>query len=125
MLANWERKYCDLGAIAPLDEVRKSLEVALKVLPENKIMMGIPNFGFDWELPFDNGITRTRTFGNMEATEVATKNRTVIQYSEAAQSPYFTYIKDNVKHEVWFDDLLSISAKSELAREFGLCGIVY
>lgn len=34
------------------------------MLPENKIMMGIPNFGFDWELPFDNGITRARTFGD-------------------------------------------------------------
>lgn len=125
MLSDWERRYCPPGPVAPLDKIKDTLEQVLKVIPVNKIMLGIPNFGYDWEIPYEKGLTKAKTIGNMEAAEVAIKNHVAIQYSDMAQSPYYTYIKDDVSHEVWFDDLRSISAKFELAREYGLCGIVY
>ena len=55
--------------------------------------------------------------------EQAAANGAVIEYDEAAQTPYFRY--DNDGHEVWFEDARSIAAKWNLAREFGLSGVRY
>lgn len=125
MLSDVDERYRSPEPIAPLNKVRKTLDMILKELPENKIMLGIPNFGYDWELPYEEGITKAKTIGNMEALGVAIERRSIIQYDDIAQSPYYTYVKDNINHEVWFDDMRSINAKFELAREYGLYGIAY
>ncbi|MHC6180461.1 hypothetical protein ACYUJ6_11475 [Clostridium sp. JNZ X4-2] len=34
-------------AVAPLNEVRKVISYAVSVIPSNKILMGIPMYGYD------------------------------------------------------------------------------
>ena len=38
---------------------------------------------------------------------------------------FFTYRKDGILHEVWFEDVRSIEAKLQLAQEKGLMGVGY
>jgi len=63
--------------------------------------------------------------GNVEAVHIAAENGAQIQYAEIAKSPYFTYRKNGVTHEVWFEDVRSITEKVNLAVEFGLFGVGY
>lgn len=112
-------------AVAPLNKVRQVLEYALTKIPPEKIHLGIPNYGYDWTLPFVQGTSKARTIGNVEAVEIAIAQGVPISFDETAQSPYFTYVKDGVTHEVWFEDVHSIYAKFGLIREFGLRGMSY
>ena len=50
---------------------------------------------------------------------------TSIQYDQEAQSPYFTYRNQGREQEVWFEDVRSIAAKIELAKEYELYGVGY
>lgn len=46
-----------------------------------------------------------------------------IQYSVEYQSPFFDINEQGQQHEVWFEDVRSISKKMRLVREYGLQGI--
>ena len=112
-------------AVAPLDKVRQVVDYALTEIPAEKIIMGIPNYGYDWPLPFERGETKARLIGNVEAVRIAAENQAPILFDETAQSPYFYYTQGRVDHEVWFEDVRSISSKIELAESRGLKGVGY
>ncbi len=125
MTYEWGYAYGPAMAVAPLNQVRNVVEYAVSRIPPEKIYMGIPNYAYDWVLPFVRGISKATTIGNVDAVQIAVENRVPILYDETAQSPNFGYIRNDVMHEVWFEDVRSIRAKLELAAEFGLAGVTY
>ena len=125
MTYEWGYTYGPPMAVAPADKVRQVLEYAVTRIPEEKLVMGIPNYGYDWTLPYERGLTRARTIGNVEAVRIAAENGAEIRYARIAQSPWFTYMAAGQSHEVWFEDPRSIKVKLDLAREYGLSGIGY
>ena len=112
-------------AVAPLNMVRRVVEYAVTEIPPEKIKLGIPNYGYDWPLPYERGVTRARTIGNIEAVQIAIEHGVNIQFDEVAQSPFFRYTEEGIEHEVWFEDARSIRAKFGLIQEFGLVGAGY
>ncbi len=97
------------------------LDYAVTEIPPEKIMMGMPNYGYDWTLPFMRG-TPARSIGLTAAVELAQRFGAAIQFDEAAQAPYFYYTDNGVQHVVWFDDPRSIEAKLRLIDEYNLAG---
>ena len=110
-------------AVAPIDNVAQVVSFATSVVPPDKIFMGIPNYGYDWTLPYVQGRSRARSLGNVQATEQAIQVGAPIQYDETAQSPHYNYWRERAEHEVWFEDARSIRAKLALAGEFRLRGV--
>lgn len=122
MTYEWGYTYGPPMAVAPLDKVRQVVEYALTKIPAERLIMGIPNYGYDWQLPYERGTTRASTVGNVEAVDIAAENGVVIEYATVAQSPWFTYRKNGMDHVVWFEDIRSIEAKWNLIREYNLSG---
>ena len=122
MTYEWGYTYGPPMAVAPLNMVRNVLEYAVTEIPPEKISMGIPNYGYDWELPYERGITRARTIGNIEAVRIAIERGAEIKFDEVAMTPYFNYDSNGVTHEVWFEDARSIQAKYDLIKELNLRG---
>ena len=88
-----------------------------------KIFLGIPNYGYDWKLPFEKGKSKARSISNVEAYELALKYNRKILFDNLSQTPYFNYTDENgAEHEVWFEDARSVSAKYNLIKEFNLFG---
>lgn len=108
-------------SVQPIEEVRKVLSYAVSAIPSEKILMGMPNYGYDWTLPFMRG-NAAQSIGLAAATELAGRTNSEILYDEATQTPYFYYTENNVRHVVRFDDPRSISAKLALVDEFDLAG---
>ncbi len=125
MTYEWGYTYGPPMAVAPINKVREVVEYAITEIPTEKIDLGIPNYGYDWTLPFVQGNSRARTIGNVEAVKIAIENDAVIQFDETAMSPFFRYEKDGVQHEVWFEDVRSMREKFHLIAEYGLRGMGY
>jgi len=125
MTYEWGYTYGPPMAVAPLNQVRRVVEYALTEIPAEKINLGIPNYGYDWPLPFERGVTAARTINNVQAVRIAIEQRAEIQFDETAMSPYFTYTENGVRHEVWFEDVRSLTAKFDLIKEYNLRGCSY
>lgn len=126
MTYEWGYTYGPPMAVAPIDKVREVVEYAVTEIPVSKILMGVPNYGYDWVLPYMRGETRATSIGNQQAIQIAARNNAQIQFDETAQSPYFRYWDANRReHIVWFEDVRSILAKMNLISEFDLLGAGY
>ena len=112
-------------AVAPVDQVRKVLDYATGVIPGEKILMGMPNYGYDWTLPFVKG-SAARILTNYGAVSLAARVGASIRYDPVSQAPFFNYYSSEGElHEVWFDDARSIAARLELVDEYDLAGVSY
>lgn len=113
-------------AVAPINEVIKVLNYAVSVIPSNKILMGIPFYGYDWKLPFVPGGKFAEAIGNQEAVIRAGKYGANIKYDNISKSPFYNYIDENgIRHVVWFEDSRSMMAKFNLVKQYGLRGVSY
>lgn len=123
MTYEWGYTYGEPMATSPINNMRKVLQYGVSVIDPNKILMGTPNYAYDWPLPFVQGTTAAESIGNQEAIERAVKYGVNIQFDETAQSPFFNYTnEEGVQHVVWFDDVRSMNAKLRLIPELNLNG---
>ena len=125
MTYEWGYTYGPPLPVAPLPNVRQVLEYALTEIPKEKIVLGIPNYGYSWPLPYERGVTKARLIGNVEANVIAAERGAEIQYDERYQSPFFYYEIGGRRYEVWFEDVRSIYAKLQLAAEKDIRGVGY
>ncbi|MBR4961285.1 MAG: LysM peptidoglycan-binding domain-containing protein [Clostridia bacterium] len=129
MTYEWGYTYGPPRAVSPLPEVRRVLEYAVSEIPPEKIFMGVPNYGYDWPLPYIRGETKARSLGNTAAVEQALQRGAAIEYDETEAAPFYRYFdrpetySDAVEHEVWFQNARSADAQLRLVREFGLGGM--
>jgi len=127
MTYEWGYTYGPPMAVAPINQVRRVVEYAVTEIPPEKIDLGIPNYGYDWPLPYERGVTKATTIGNVQAVGIAVREGAEIQFDTLARSPYFNYRdrESGVEHQVWFEDVRSLQAKFDLIKEFGLRGCGY
>lgn len=113
-------------AVAPINEVRRVLDFATSVIPSNKIMMGMPLYGYDWTLPFVRGGQWAKLISPQRALSIASQYGSRIFYDIQGQSPYFNYYGELGKeHIVWFEDARSVQAKFNVVKQYDLRGLFY
>jgi spore germination protein len=149
MTYEWGYKYGTPMAVAPLPSVRRVLEYALTEIPASKIILGIPNYGYDWKLPFVQGETVAESLSNVVAAARAKQMNTEILYDAASASPFYYYnvasspldpgfnrnpnygvnnsgnYANRDSHVVWFEDVRSVRDKFSLAADKRIYGIGY
>lgn len=126
MTYEWGYSYGPPMAVAPIPQVRRVLDYAVTAIEPSKIYLGVPNYGYDWPLPFVRGETRAPSIGNQEAVDIARRYGAAIQFDPVSQAPHFNYYSSSwQQHEVWFEDARSIRAKLALTGEYGLTGVGY
>ena len=124
MTYEWGYAYGPPMAVAPLPQVEEVLRYGVTEIAPGKIQLGIPNYGYDWTLPYEPS-RRAATIGNQEAVWLAGQVGAEIQFDTVSQAPYFRYIREGTAHQVWFEDARSIQAKLQLALQYGVGGVAY
>ncbi len=125
MTYEWGYTFGPAQAVSPIDKVEEVLKYAVNDIDSQKILMGMPNYGYDWTLPFVEG-SRAMSLSNSEAISLAQKVGSIIEFDQTTQTPFFTYYDTNNKrHIVWFDDVRSINSKLKLVEKYNLGGVSY
>ncbi|HKM05066.1 MAG TPA: glycosyl hydrolase family 18 protein [Lachnospiraceae bacterium] len=123
MTYEWGYMFGPPMATSPLNSMKRVLDYGVSVIDPSKILVGIPNYAYDWPLPFLRGETQAEALSNQEAIARAAYTNEMINFDPLAQAPYYFYSDDTgVAHVVWFDDVRSMEAKMNLIPEYGLNG---
>jgi cellulose synthase/poly-beta-1,6-N-acetylglucosamine synthase-like glycosyltransferase/peptidoglycan/xylan/chitin deacetylase (PgdA/CDA1 family)/spore germination protein YaaH len=124
------------GPIASQDWFVNNLTRVLKIVPKEKLVCAIGNYGYDWTLSIPNPPKKGRARGRAELPQVL--NTEDLPVSEVLQraadadadldldydtlNPHFEYIDEdlNQRHVVWFLDGVTVLNELRAAREMGL-----
>ncbi len=115
------------GAVASQDWFSANLDSAVKVIPKEKLICAIGNYGYDW-------VQRPKTKKGKLPPGVADKSVSVqeawigsrdseedIDFDGDALNPHFSYRDDdNFRHDVWFLDAVTALNEMRAAQMLGI-----
>ena len=108
------------GPVAGLDWVEPCVQFAVSVVASSKISLGIPAYGYDWNLTRGTGV---QVYWKRIPALIA-KVGAVPKWDVTSSSPYFSYTAANgASHVVWYENTESIPLKSALAVSYDLAGV--
>lgn len=105
------------GPIASLPWMIETLDYTIRYLPPEKVLLGIPVYGYDWS---NEG---TRIIGMRDIPDLAAQTDARILWSDPAVEPYFYYWRGRIKHTIWFENELSAKIRLGLVKSYRLRGI--
>ncbi|MBQ8746601.1 MAG: LysM peptidoglycan-binding domain-containing protein [Clostridia bacterium] len=129
MTYEWGYTYGPPLAVAPIPNVRRVLDYAVTEIPREKIFLGVPNYAYNWTLPYVRGESRAEALSNVAAVQLAAEKNAEIRLDKTSMAPTFSYYEFSaaenkaLEHEVWFEDAKSIDEKLRLVNEYGLRGV--
>ncbi|WHY86556.1 glycosyl hydrolase family 18 protein [Neobacillus novalis] len=122
MTYDWHWPGGPSGPIAPIDRVRATLDYAVSVVDRSKLMLGIPQYAYDWVIGSNK--RSGSAYSTQHAIDLYTGYQSPIHYDENAAAPSFRYVDNKGKlHEVWFEDPRSLLVKLRVIRQYGLAGM--
>lgn len=107
----------EAGPIASLTWMTQALDYAIQFIPRQKILVGIPVYGYDWS----SGPTQMIPLKDIPTLINQTGAR--ILWSDPAVEPYFYYWNERLRHTVWFESELSAKIRFGLVKSYRIRGI--
>ena len=125
MTYEWGYTYGPPMAVSPITPVSRVVDYALTRIPAKKLLLGISNYGYDFTLPYIQGVSKAESLSVRAAFARAAETGAGIMYDPVPMAPYFEYSAYGAEHRVWFEDVRSISARLRLMAEKGLSGALW
>ncbi len=127
ILMNYDQHYPggDPGPVAAQDWFLKNMQDALKVIPKEKIICAVGNYGYDWAMKKDQkkGMppADVHTVSAQDAWLEAEDAETDVNFDDDAMNPHFAYLdENNVRHDVWFLDGVTVLNQMRAAHSLGI-----
>jgi spore germination protein YaaH len=127
------------GPVAPLfggkqywdSDINQHLADFVKVVPKEKLLLGIPFYGYEWQTtsrdPQAHTFPETGSTASIKRVKklLAQANTLQVQqhWNEDALSPYLSYVKDGEIFVVYYENSRSLSYKLDYVNQLDLGGI--
>jgi cellulose synthase/poly-beta-1,6-N-acetylglucosamine synthase-like glycosyltransferase/peptidoglycan/xylan/chitin deacetylase (PgdA/CDA1 family)/spore germination protein YaaH len=111
------------GPIVAQDWYLRNLQNILKIVPPDKIVMGIANYAYDWVLPsarYPHPIAEALSFQSAMVRSV--ESEVDIEFDSPSLNPFFSYEESGDVHKVWMLDALTAYNAERAAERAGVRG---
>ena len=113
------------GPVASQDWFLDNLKYARTVIPQNKIICAIANYGYDWVLkPKDGKLLAGEHDAGVSVQEAwlaARDSDEDINFDDDAMNPHFSYLDErNLRHDIWFVDAVTALNHMRVAQSLGI-----
>jgi cellulose synthase/poly-beta-1,6-N-acetylglucosamine synthase-like glycosyltransferase/spore germination protein YaaH/peptidoglycan/xylan/chitin deacetylase (PgdA/CDA1 family) len=111
------------GPIAAQDWFMENLRQIRDVVPAQKIVVGIANYAYDWDISPNKGEQVAKEYSVQEALLHAHESETDVDFDSASLNPHYSYEDEsNHTHQVWFLDAVSAYNQLRAAERLGVQG---
>ncbi|MFT4111661.1 glycosyltransferase [Silvibacterium sp.] len=120
----------DPGPVASQDWFEGNLRHALKLIPKNKLISGLGNYGYDWEVSLTDkdkttGLPKvidTDDLTVQEAWQRASDADADVHLEGDELNPHFVYDDEDAhtRHQVWFLDSVTALNEMRASRQMGI-----
>ncbi|TVR70758.1 MAG: peptidoglycan hydrolase [Sphaerobacteraceae bacterium] len=114
-------------AVAPEYWVRNVARYASSRIPNEKVLLGVPFYGYDWLLKDDDsGATdgRGRAMKHSDTMALNTQDNIEYHWDDRAKTPWASYTdSEGREREVWYEDVESLRYKLDVMVEYDLGGM--
>jgi peptidoglycan-N-acetylglucosamine deacetylase len=129
VLMNYDEHYAGgggtAGPIASQDWFAHNLNEAKKVVPLDKLICSIANYGYDWvqkprrgKLPADEHDINVDV---QQAWLAARDSDAEVDFDDDSMTPHITYLDEhNLQHDIWFLDGVTALNEMRAARQLGI-----
>jgi len=115
-------------------DVETMYEDYTKVLPKEKIVMGVPYYGWDWAvedgktinsktLPADDPHNYAAVMSYARFRENKDLKKDQCTWDDYAQETWCWYSKDGVEHQVWLNDEKSLGVRYDYVKKQDFAGV--
>jgi cellulose synthase/poly-beta-1,6-N-acetylglucosamine synthase-like glycosyltransferase/spore germination protein YaaH/peptidoglycan/xylan/chitin deacetylase (PgdA/CDA1 family) len=127
VLMNYDEHYpgAESGPVASQDWFVQNLKFAEKVIPKEKIICAIANYGYDWALKPKKGTLppeeHDSTVSVQDAWLAARDSDEDVNFDDDAMNPHFSYLDErSVQHDIWFLDAVTALNHMRSAQNLGI-----
>ena len=127
VLMNYDEHYpgSASGPVASQDWFVQNLNFAKSVIPQDKIICAIANYGYDWVLKPKNGKLPPEEHDApttaQEAWLTARDSEEDVSFDDEALNPHFSYLDErSVRHDIWFLDAVTALNHMRAAQTLGI-----
>ena len=119
------------GPVAGWDWTIENLNYALKVVPKEKLSLGIPLYGYHWftgapikekEASSEKPNPTAEYIGTPDALQLAEAYNGKVQWDAEDHTAYFHFYRDQMREWIFFTDLRTFKDRYELVEKNGLEG---
>ncbi len=110
--------------IGSIKEIQEILDYVLNYISPQKINIGFPTFGYDWELPYIIGFSKATSITLDSILDLARSINAMIEFDEISKTPYIRYTEHDtgIQHIIWFVDARTINYLLTLVIDNNLQG---
>jgi peptidoglycan-N-acetylglucosamine deacetylase len=127
VIMNYDEHYpgAASGPVASQDWFVDNLKAAVNVIPREKIICAIANYGYDWVLKPKTGklppYERDSSVSPQEAWLAARDSDEDVIFDDDALNPHFSYLDEHsFRHDVWFLDAVTALNHMRAAQTLGI-----
>jgi len=126
VLMNYDEHYGggEPGPVASEDWFVENLKFAQTVIPKEKLICAIANFGYDWVQRKNGRIPpgmRDKNQSVQEAWLAARDSEADVDFDDDSLNPHIRYLdENNLQHDIWFLDAVTALNEMRLAGGLGI-----
>ena len=127
VLMNYDEHYpgAQSGPVSSQDWFVQNLTFARSVIPQEKIICAIANYGYDWVLKPKKGSLPPEVHDSsvsvQDAWLTARDSEEDVNFDDDAMNPHFSYLDEHsYRHDVWFLDAVTALNHMRAAQNLGI-----
>jgi cellulose synthase/poly-beta-1,6-N-acetylglucosamine synthase-like glycosyltransferase/spore germination protein YaaH/peptidoglycan/xylan/chitin deacetylase (PgdA/CDA1 family) len=127
ILMNYDEHYpgAASGPVSSQDWFEQNLKYATGVIPKEKVICAIANYGYDWVQKPKKGALppeiHDSTVSVQDAWLAARDSDEDVNFDDDAMNPHFSYLDEhNLRHDIWFVDAVTALNQMRAAQSMGI-----
>lgn len=111
------------GSVASKDWTRKGVVESLKLIPKEKLILGMPLYTRIWEKSGSTSKMKSSVLSLKNVESFIIENDLNVTFDKTTGQNYTEYSKDGNSYKIWFEDKESILMRLKLRKEYDLPAI--